>query len=106
MANCPYRMSDGRNFTDYRPRCAVAYEHKTNNNFKSNYEQRQYLIHNANKLMSQGMTAAERSCSGGCFKPTEVGTMLPEKNMVQCNKKTCQFNEVNANGVGTGRKYA
>ena len=105
-SHCPYRMSDGRNFTDYRPMCTLAWEHKTKN-FKSNYEQRQYLIRNANTIMSQQHTLAEEKndCSG-CYKQTKAGTVLPERNMVKCNKQTCQFYESDLNGIGTGRNYA
>ena len=105
--SCPYRMSDGRNFTDYRPRCTIAYEKKQQNTFKSNYEQRQYLIQNANTLISKQQQIAEQmnNCSG-CYKPTQIGTMLPERNMVKCNKKTCDFYESDLNGIGTGRNYA
>ena len=104
---CPYKMSDGRNFTDYRPSCTIAYQKKQNNSFKSNYEQRQYLIKNANSIISQQQKYAEdmNNCSG-CYKPTEVGTMLQEKNMVKCNNKTCEFYESDLNGIGTGRNYA
>lgn len=103
---CPFRMSDGRNFTDYTPKCTYAAYQQQQNKFKSNYEQRQYLIHNANKLMSDEIKMAERKldCSG--CNPSKVNTMLPEQNMVECNKRTCSFKPINPNGLGTGRKYA
>lgn len=104
---CPYRMSDGRNFTDYRTRCTIAYEMKQKTNFLSSYDERQYMIHNAENIMNKNMQTAENmnSCSG-CFPKNSVGTMLPEKNMTQCNSKTCTFqNNVNPTGLGTGRNY-
>jgi hypothetical protein len=105
--SCPYRMSDGRNFTDYRTRCTVDYQKKTKNLFKSNFEERQFLIHNAGRLMKEHEADAQtHNMTHCCFKSSDKGTMLPEKNMVQCNKKTCQFYENDYQGIGTGRNYA
>ena len=103
---CPYRMSDGRNFTDFRTRCTIDYETKVKNSFQSSYDQRQFLIQNATKIMTENNRIAEsmNSCSG-CFPKNSPGTMLPEKNSVTCNDKICKFNEVNPNGLGTGRIY-
>jgi hypothetical protein len=104
---CPMRMSDGRNFTDYRTKCTVDYQKKTANLFKSNFEERQYLIHNANRLMKEHEDVAlGHNATSCCFKKSDQGTMLPEKNMVQCNKKTCKFYESDYQGIGTGRNYA
>ena len=53
--HCPIKMSDGRSFTDYRPRCMVNSELMTdldnNNIIKSSYESRVFLQENAEKLM-------------------------------------------------------
>lgn len=104
--NCPYRMSDGRNFTDYRTRCTIDYQRKVNNAFKSSYDERQYLIHNATNMMNNNMKEAiEINKCSGCFPKNVAGTMLPEKNMVQCNDKTCNFYTQDVNGLGTGRNY-
>lgn len=105
-ASCPYRMSDGRNFTDYRTRCTIDYETKLLNAFQSSYDQRQFLIQNATKIMHENNRMAEsmNECSG-CFPKKSHGTMLPEKNMVKCNDKKCDFQMVNPNGLGTGRNY-
>ena len=56
---CPYRMADGRNFTDYRTRCTIDYQKKTNNLFKSNFDERQFLIHNASRLMKEHENSAK-----------------------------------------------
>ena len=54
--HCPIKMSDGRSFTDYRPRCAVNAELMTdlsqNNMIRSSYESRIFLQENAEKLSS------------------------------------------------------
>ena len=103
----PIRMSDGRNFTDYRTRCTVDYEKQSKNLFKSNFEERQFLILNANRLMKEHVdTAMLHNSVSCCFDPKDQGTMLPEKNMVQCNKKTCNFYQNDYQGIGTGRNYA
>lgn len=104
---CPYRMSDGRNFTDYRTRCTIDNEKKNKNFFKSNYEERQFLIHNAKRLMGEHETAAKHhNVTHCCYSSSQEGTMLPEKNMIQCNKKTCSFYESDPKGIGTGRNYS
>ena len=107
QAQCPpIRMSDGRNFTDYRTRCTVDYEKQSKNLFKSNFEERQFLIHNAKRLMKEHADAATAHNNSCCFGPKEQGTMLPEKNMIQCNKKNCNFYQNDYQGIGTGRNYA
>ena len=54
-SGCPLKMSDGRPFTDYRPRCAINADLMTdldkNNMIKSSYESRMYLQHNAEKII-------------------------------------------------------
>ncbi len=104
---CPMRMSDGRQFTDYRTRCAIAYQMRKTNAFESSYDQRQFLIKNASSLMQENTKFAEtlNEC-GSCFPKSADGTMLPEQNMVTCNSKTCNFNTVNPSGLGTGRNYS
>lgn len=103
---CPYRMSDGRNFTDYRTQCTIDYQRKTKNNFKSSYEERQYMIKNALNIMKDNaLSAEERNKCSGCYPTNVPGTMLPEQNMVQCNDKTCNFTVNNPMGLGTGRNY-
>jgi hypothetical protein len=99
---CPFRMSDGRNFTDYRPMCTIDYQNKQKNNFKSSYEERQYFIQNASKMMQQNENSAK--ISNNC-KECFSSTMLPEKNITQCNKRVCSFNTQDPSGLGTGRNY-
>lgn len=104
---CPLRMSDGRQFTDYRPRCAIAYQMRKDNAFQSSYDQRQFLIKNANTLMNDNLKIAQKiNDCGSCFPKSADGTMLPEQNMVTCNSKLCKFNTVTPSGLGTGRNYS
>tara|TARA_A100001015_G_C15016562_1_gene725816 strand:- start:1627 stop:2100 length:474 start_codon:yes stop_codon:yes gene_type:complete len=50
--NCPALMSDGRAFTDYRSSCYINTNLLNKNDFNSSYQYRQWLIHNAVKLMN------------------------------------------------------
>lgn len=102
--NCPPKMADGRNFTDYRPRCfANADDLKAPMN---SYEYRQYMINNAEKIMQNNIirVTKENSC-GPCVEPYNQGTMLPEQTMIECNGSTCSFSTNNPNGLGMGRNY-
>jgi|688.fasta_scaffold389241_2 hypothetical protein len=105
--NCPPRMSDGRHFTDYRPSCDVNNLIISNNKTISNFDYRMFLIENADKLMDiNRMYTVEKNSCGPCKEPYNQGTMLPEKNLVQCDANTCK-NSVNVlNGLGQGRKYS
>lgn len=104
FSGCPPRMADGRNFTDYRPRCYQQYV--VDNKLMSSFEQRMYLTQNAEDLMKQGAAMAymNNRC-GPCEEPFDVGTMLPEMVQQVCNDKTCTFNVTNPYGLGLGRQY-
>ena len=84
---CPSKMSDGRNFTDYRQRYKV---HNLNNNQfkKSSHEYRQYLINNTNKLIKKDRFRASQK--NGCFPCVEKTTMLPEETIKVCDRNTCK----------------
>ena len=112
VQTCPTRMSDGRTFTDYRPRCAMNAELmqlvSQNNMMQSSYETRMYLQQNAEAVMQmQRDKAVQRMVPcAPCERPlTDAGTMLPERYVVRCNGTTCTRTEVNPNGVGDGRDY-
>jgi hypothetical protein len=98
--DCPARMSDGRLMTDYRPRCQVNFEAQPNP--MSSYEYRQFLTHNAARLMQQNRdTAFQNAYCGPCLD--EPGTMLPEQHKQVCNGRTCSFPVNDPNGVGLGK---
>jgi hypothetical protein len=102
----PFRLSDGRLFTDYRPRCQQDQYVRMANGAKSTFEHRQWMINNADQIMAQErqMILDTKSCKP-CFGPNEAGTMLPETSMVSCDGKTCTFApwEMGTNGLGQGR---
>lgn len=95
--SCPAKMSDGRIFTDYRPRCLA------NSLNKNSYEHRQYLINNAEDLIKQERNKL-KSC-GPCVEPFNIGTMLEEQTFVKCDKGSCQVMINNPFGIGQGRDY-
>lgn len=108
---CPSRMSDGRLFTDYRPRCLVNNDLTSQLNQKnipvSSYESRLYLQRNAETIMEQHkQQAIDRLLCGPCTRSfNDSGTMLPEKYVVHCDNVSCSRKEVNPNGLGDGRTY-
>lgn len=107
VSPCPSRMSDGRAFTDYRPRCIVNADLLNSvKGTKSSYESRMYLQMNAEKLMEDERNRAISRLSpcAPCNRPkTQSGTMLPERYIVKCDNVTCTRTEVNPSGLGDGR---
>lgn len=103
---CMLMMQDGRSFTDYRPRCTIQYQMK-NEKMKNSYDSRMFLMNNAEKMMQVNREiVAEKNACNTCFNHDQNGTMLPEQNFVTCDKNTCTHtNNVNPNGLGTGRIY-
>ena len=108
---CPIKMSDGRSFTDYRPRCMVNSELMTdvsnNNMIKSSYESRVFLQENAEKLMERNkLTFLEHLAPcAPCNRPfNEPGTMYPERYVVKCTPTSCEKIEVNKYGLGTSTR--
>lgn len=103
--NCPPKMSDGRHYTDYRPRCLTNFVFPNDQPMNS-YEYRQYLIHNADTIMMENQKGAyTMNMCGPCVEPFNIGTLLPEQNMVSCDASTCKTYLNDHNGLGTGRKY-
>jgi len=108
---CPLKMSDGRSFTDYRPRCMVNAELMTdlytNNMVKSSYESRIFLQENAEKLIERNRLNVLDTLApcAPCNRPfSENGTMYPERYIVKCTATTCEKVEVNKNGLGTSTR--
>lgn len=101
--NCMNKMQDGRSFTDYRPRCTV--QHQMQKNLpKSSYDNRMFLMENAEKIMDKNRQEADKCGENSCM-PLKITP--PDSNTFQCNGKTCsQTNTNSPNGIGTGRNYA
>lgn len=100
--NCPPRMSDGRHFTDYRPRCAVTYEIQPH--VMTSYEGRMNLTHTAEEIIGKNRENAifKNSCAP-CVEPS---TMLPELDVQVCNDRICNFRPNDDEGLGIGRGYS
>jgi hypothetical protein len=106
---CPSKMNDGRSFTDYRPKCIsnseFMYSLDDKNIIASSYESRLYLQHNAEEIMEQLRSTAEKNLMCGVCPVTNPGTMLPERYVISCDGVTCQRKEIDPNGLGDGRQY-
>ena len=98
--NCPPRMSDGRHYSDYRPRCVINYELQEKP--MSSYDYRMYLQQNADKIITENRDIAwKNNLCGPCVVPD---TMLPEQNVQVCNSRTCAFPQNDPTGLGLGRR--
>ena len=103
--NCAPRMNDGRNFTDYRPRCIANFTNLPSSVANNSYEYRQYMIKNADQIMKNNrLMSYEANRCGPCVNPYNEGTMMPEQTIQHCNKNNCTFAVNDVNGVGLGRK--
>lgn len=103
--DCPPRMSDGRHFTDYRPRCLLNTMFQSDQPMTS-FEYRKYLVSNADKLIGKDRTEAyNNNMCGPCVEPYDQGTMLPEQSMTVCDANVCKFYKNDDNGLGLGRVY-
>lgn len=96
-------MSDGRQFTDYRPHDVTQL---MGQNMMSSHELRQRRIQNGDRIMQVERELARNNV--GCkISPNENGTMLPEQDQFVCDKVGCKREDTPyaCMGFGTGRKY-
>lgn len=102
-------MSDGRLFTDYRPRCQLnpVFPPPNTDAYLDSYKYRQYLIHNADKILNAMRAEAYAAAvCAPCFADyDDAGTMLPHKNIERCDGRTCAVYGNDPNGLGLGRAY-
>lgn len=98
--DCPPRMSDGRQYTSYYPRCATNFYDLPKP--LSSYDYRMFLTENAEKLMekNRAQASADNYC-GPCVKPS---TMLAEQSKQVCDGRTCAFPVNEPTGLGLGRQ--
>lgn len=111
IPSCPVRMSDGRSFTDYRPRCAINAELMTDlkkqNVARSSYESRIFLQNNAEEIMERSRMYSIENLApcAPCTRPfSDPGTMYPQKYIVKCSATSCEKIEVNPDGLGTSTR--
>lgn len=96
---CPALMADGRTFTDYRPNCMVDQGILKNNNIKSSYEYRQFLIKNASTFMRENNDDNYRK--NGC--ETCNAELIPLKTVCEVDGYTsiCKMNDDGGLGMDT-----
>lgn len=102
---CFNRMSDGRAFTDFLPSCNRYSQQVTDSQKGSSYDQRLWLINNAESIMEKNRNSLPGGACVPCFANSESGTMLPELEKQSCNKRYCEFSQNDTNGLGLGRAY-
>lgn len=104
--NATSRMSDGRNFTDYRPNNEMNAHIINNNNISNSHDYRMFLNRSAEHIMNKtNEYMFMKNGSFDCVKPFEDATMLPEKTRVLCDQHKCEIKLVNKDGFGQGREY-
>jgi hypothetical protein len=111
ISQCPIKMSDGRSFTDYRPRCQVNAELfndlSIQNKMKSSYESRMFLQENANMIMERSRMQTIQNlapCAPCSRNLDDAGTMYPQRYVVKCSATNCEKIEVNPDGLGTSTR--
>ena len=111
---CPLRMSDGRAFTNYEPRCNFnAYVNSKlaeNNMIKSSYEMRLYLQQNYDKIVEDDRKKAIDNISpcGNCGIGDLINVKnneLNEKYAVNCDGVSCYKTLTNPSGLGTQKLF-
>lgn len=103
--SCPPLMNDGRQFTDYSPKCVQNYN-LTVEKPMSSYELRQYLIKNASNIIQESRkNTYDNSVCGPCQSPYKTSSMMLEKDVQQCNPNFCDFAPFDDKGLGITRNY-
>lgn len=112
--DCPYKMSDGRHFTDYRPSClqnspyayALQKPDKKEYTFPpaSSFAFRQYLIAHGEDFMQKDR---QHAINMNFCTPTQKKTpvMVPEQTKMTCDKSSCHVTLHDPKGVGQGRNF-
>jgi hypothetical protein len=111
---CPLRMSDGRAFTNYEPRCNfnsyVFGKLAENNMIKSSYEMRLYLQNNYDSIIEEDRKKAIDNISpcGECGIGDLINDkekLLQNKYNVRCDGVSCYKTLVNPEGLGTNKFF-
>jgi hypothetical protein len=94
----PARMSDGRQFTDYRQNCLL---NNQITGYKGSWIDRQFLTHNAEAIHDKWM-ALEHDATA-CTKCSD-NTVLPVKTIINCSPTGCAFTVNDPSGLGQGTR--
>jgi len=92
----PTRMNDGRQFTDFRSSCYTNLPEQS----MSTYQYRQYLKHNAEKIMSNSIGINESLST--CSQCSDYDIVKPDLPLT-CNANDC-FTQIDKN-VGGGAYF-
>lgn len=95
----PARMSDGRQFTDYRQNCLINNEIS---NGMSSWEYRNFLTNNAGKIHQ---ALIEKVNAVNACKSCSDNTVLDVKNVINCGPNGCTYQLNDPNGIGLGVNY-
>lgn len=97
-ADFPALMSDGNWATNWEPACAINNQIKSHAGITNNYEYRQYLINNADKIVAKNqMDACDNCCS--CwenFKDRNTSKNPTKYIYKSCSDKTQPFGYENS----------
>ena len=95
--DCPPRMSDGRQFTDYRPRCEAVFGGLPQP--MSSYEYRMFLTSHAEDIINKNRDIATlRSSCDWC--DSRERTAPPFRTSQRCDDRVCTFEKVCGRGIG------
>jgi len=94
---CPPRMSDGRHFTDYRSSVYVNDLIRSTNKTGSNYEYRQFLIHNADSLIK--MNNEYMNYMNGCSECNATQVPFKTECFINQNYSNCYLKDDNGIGI-------
>ena len=76
----PALMSDGRHASDWNPACEINKQFIQQNGIQTNYQYRQFMIRNGDKVKKSNMKSACDNCGvcnyGPIFKPNNTGRYL------------------------------
>ncbi len=104
---CPFKMDDGRYFTDYRPRSSTNAELfeilSDNKMINSSTESRLYLQQNAEKIMKDNFEKANKNilyCTE-TENAKNYDSVLPNKYIIKCDSVSCKKTEFDKDGLGT-----
>jgi hypothetical protein len=98
-------MSDGRQFTNWTPNCTLYWKPTEVGKLGSSYDQRMWMINNADKLINEQRNSLPGGACVPCFSTNEQGTVLPEQDAQVCNSRYCEFSTNNNMGLGLGRNF-
>lgn len=104
---CEVVMSDGRQFTDYRPHDVTQLHGAAP--MASSHDFRQMRLQQGERIRQTERRLAHDNVAPTCkFRPCDIGTMLPEQDAFVCDKIGCKRVDTPYAcwGLGTGRAAA